>query len=508
VSVRKSFLIATRSLRRNRLQTLLTVLGMMIGVATVLAMIAIGSGAEKSITGQVRAAGMNVIVVSSGNYRMPQQWTSDGEAEEPTAWSPGETRAPLLSDGVLRYHATRGAMIRDGVAPRASIQFRLVQNSPADNPNQQFAQRGENQGGTGAATTLTLGDATAISGLQGVQAASGGVHDNASVTSSGATWITQMRGEQSSLPEIRRAWVMIHGRFFTADEDTGRAAVAVLGSIVSQRLFGDLDPVGHFVTVRGVHLHIIGVVASGSWMVPAASGDGQFDAVYLPVRAAQDLLGRPYLDTITVSTISTGEVTRLTKQIAAELRSRHRLGPTRPDDFTVASQAHAAIVRGGMRTDISRSMMGNADGLDKITLTQLSKTLEHASHTMAALLASIAAVSLVVGGIGIMNIMLLSVTERTREIGIRRSIGAQSSDVMQQFLLEAVILSVGGGLLGIAVGILGSLGIARLARWSTELSWIAIAVSFTISAAVGIIFGYYPARQASRVSPMTSLRYE
>jgi ABC-type antimicrobial peptide transport system permease subunit len=243
-------------------------------------------------------------------------------------------------------------------------------------------------------------------------------------------------------------------------------------------------------------------------MVPAASGDGQFDAIYIPIQTAQQLLSRDNLDTITLSTVSTGEVTRLTKLLAADLRLWHHLSSTTPDDFTVASQARTAIAKGGMRTDISRAMMGNADGLDKVTLSQLSKTLEHASRTMAVLLASIAAVSLVVGGIGIMNIMLLSVTERTREIGIRRAVGAQSSAVMQQFLLEAVILSVGGGLLGIAIGIAASAFVAQIVHWSTDISWLAIAASFAISAAVGIVFGYYPAQQASRVTPMTSLRYE
>jgi putative ABC transport system permease protein len=495
VSLRKSSLIAFRALRRNRLQTLLTVVGMTIGVGTVLAMIAVGSGAQRSITGQVRAAGMNIIVISSGNYRMPQQWTSQGEAEEPTAWSPGSDASEPLQDGIFRGS--------DSVPV-----LRRIQGNPKSNPIQDFAHGGENMGGLGAATTLTLADTDAIAAIRGVQATSGGVHENVTVTSTDAEWMTQMRGEQTSLPAIRRAWVMTHGRFSSEEENTRHASVVVLGSIASQRLFGDHDPVGEHVTLRGEVFKVIGTIASGSWMVPSAPGDGQFDAVYVPVRTAQQMLGRTYLDTVTVSTVSTGEVTRLTKEIASELRTRHHIAATAPDDFTVATQARSAIAKGGMRTDISRAMMGNADGLDKVTLAQLSKTLERASRTMTVLLASIAAVSLVVGGIGIMNIMLLSVTERTREIGIRRAVGAQSAEVMQQFLLEAFILSVGGGLLGIALGAGASLLVARLGHWSTELSWVAVAVSFTISAAVGILFGYYPARQASRMTPMTSLRHE
>jgi len=465
--VRENSTIALRSLRRNRLQTLLTIIGMMIGVGTVLAMIALGSGARRSIIAQVRAAGMNIIVVKSGNYRMPQQWTNQGDGEQPAGWS-----------------------------------------SPRDNPDLELARRGENSGGLGAAATLSLTDATAVAQLPGVEAVSGGVHDNVLLTAGKTNWLTQMRGEQPALPDIRRAWIITHGRFFSAGEDTQQESVAVLGDVASRHLFGDRNPVGERIMLRGTPFRIIGIIASGSWMVSSTDGDGQFDAVYIPVHTAQRILGRGSLDTLTVATVSTGEVARVSKLISAALRRRHALSDVAPDDFTVVSEARAAIARGGMRTDITRAMMGNADTLDEVTLEQLSKTLEHASRTMAVLLASTAAVSLLVGGIGIMNIMLLAVTERTREIGIRRAVGAQSAEVMQQFLLEAVILSVGGGVFGILLGAGISVLVARLVRWSTELSLLDIAVSFAISVAIGIIFGYYPARQASRVTPMTALRYE
>lgn len=502
--MRKSLLIALRALRRNRLQTALTALGMMIGVGTVLVMMAVGSGAERSITQQVRAAGMNIILVSSGNYRMPQQWTSQGEAEEPTAWHPDQGAStgptPKLEDGV--YHIVSAPRLR-------SIQG-LPPTDPASNPSHGYAGQAENMGGRGAATTLSLDDAAAIRTISGVEAASGGVHENVSVSweQGGAPVATQIRGEEATLPAIRRAWVLADGRFFSSAEDARGESVAVLGSVLSRGIFAERNPVGEKITIRGQSFRVVGVIASGSWMVPSAPGDGQFDAVYVPVRTAQRLLGRSFLDTVTVATESTGDVTRLSKSITSELRTLHRLSSRDPDDFTVASQARSAIAHGGMRTDISRAMMGNAGNLDKITLDQLGKTLEQASRTMTALLAATAAVSLLVGGIGIMNIMLLSVTERTREIGIRRAVGAQAAQLMQQFLMEAVVLSAGGGLLGVAFGVAASTVVARIVHWSTELSWVAIAISFGISAAVGIIFGFYPARQASRVSPMTSLRYE
>jgi putative ABC transport system permease protein len=477
---RNSIRIALQALRRNRLQTLLTVLGMTIGVATVLTMVALGSGAQAAIQNQVRAAGMNVIVVTSGNYRLEQQWTSQGESEEPAAYHP-DTQRPHLRPALFQ---------------------------PSANPQQQLAHQGEYAAGLGSATTLALADVDAIASLRGVQSASGGIAENASAQSGSNFWYTRLHGEGPDLPIIRRAWIFTHGRFFTPAEVSSSADVAVLGSVLAEKLFAAQNPVGRSLQLKDHAFKIIGVVASSTWMVPAASGDDQFDAVYIPVTTAQRLLARRSLATITISTASTGEVNRVTRSIQALLRQRHNLTPDQPDDFLVASQAHKSLARGGMRTDIARAVVGNVDNLDKVTLDQLGKALDRASRTMSALLASIASVSLLVGGIGIMNIMLLSVTERTREIGIRRAVGARSDDIMAQFLMEAVALSTAGGLLGILLGVAASLSITHLAQWSATISPGAIVLSFGISAAVGILFGFYPARQASRVTPMTSLRYE
>jgi ABC-type antimicrobial peptide transport system permease subunit len=249
------------------------------------------------------------------------------------------------------------------------------------------------------------------------------------------------------------------------------------------------------------------VIESSSWLVRAAPGDGQFDAVYLPLGAAQRLVGRSYLDTITVSAISAGDVTRLTTAISKELRRRHALDRRIASDFRVYSQADRVVAL-GLRGDLTKAMAANVASLDEVTLAQLSRTLETTGRTMSYLLASIAGVSLVVGGIGIMNVMMLAVTDRTREIGVRRAVGAQSSEVMQQFLIEAMMLSAGGGLLGIALGIGASALIGHMVHWAVELTWISIVETFAISAAIGILFGFYPARQAARVVPMTALRYE
>jgi putative ABC transport system permease protein len=501
MAVQRIIPIAIKALRRNKLQTVLTMTGMTIGVATVLTMIALGSGAQKAIQDQVRAAGMNVIIATSGNYRLKQQYMDDGEEpEEPAAYYPGGHSG----SGVESQAAHWGSAVWDRRVParlRPMFQAYVDPNSLARRP-------GDDEAGHGAAHTLTLADADEIRKLRGVQYVSAGVHENLNAKVGETTWFTRLHGDETSMPGIKRAWVFPHGRFFDAREEKNGENVAVLGSIVSEKLFGERDPVGETITLRGESFQIVGVIASSTWMVQAGQGDDQFDAIYIPITTMQRLMKRPYLDAITITTASTGDVTKVLKATKTLLRERHGITDAMPDDFIVTSQARKAMAKGGMRTDVLKSVVGNVDGLEKVTLDQLGKTLDQASRTMTALLASIAAVSLIVGGIGIMNIMLLSVTERTREIGIRRAVGARSGDVMLQFLFEAIGLSVAGGVIGILVGVVASHSISKYVQWSTSVSAVSVLISFGISAAVGIFFGYYPAREASRVTPMTSLRYE
>jgi putative ABC transport system permease protein len=253
---------------------------------------------------------------------------------------------------------------------------------------------------------------------------------------------------------------------------------------------------------------VIGVVTTKSWMVAPAPGDDQFDAVYVPFSTVHRLLNLAKLNDITITAASTGDVSRIMGDVTTLLRARHRITDEKPDDFTVTTQARQALAKGGLRPDVARAVVGNVSGLDKVTLEQLGRTLDRATRTMTALLAGIAAVSLVVGGIGIMNIMLLSVTERTREIGIRRAIGARARDIRAQFVLESVALSVVGGVLGVAVGLVAARSLSQYLRWSSTISPAAVAVSLAVAAAVGIFFGWYPARQAARLDPIQSLRYE
>ncbi|MDE1175318.1 MAG: ABC transporter permease [Edaphobacter sp.] len=487
MSLGNSYIIALKALRRNKMQTALTMLGMTIGVATVLTMIALGSGAQKAIQDQVKAAGMNMLVVTAGNYQAQREKPPDDAIEMGAVRNPEVNGHPHLQLALFHPEDDPFA-IHDHPTARQRL--------------------GDSEAGLGAAATLTIEDANAIRKINGVQYACEGIHENVHVADGDTRWFTRVHGDDSSLPNIRRAWSFVHGDFFSARQQRKNEQVVVLGNIVAAKLFGDVNPVGKTVTLWKQPFKIVGVVTSSSWMVTPESGDDQFDAVYIPVTTMQKLLNLSKLNDITVTTSSTGDVTRVSKTIVTLLRSRHKIGGNTPDDFTVASQASKALTKGGLRPDVASAVTGNAAGLEKVTLDQLGKTLDKSSKTMTALLASIATVSLIVGGIGIMNIMLLSVTERTREIGIRRAVGARATDVLLQFILESVTLSVVGGLLGILIGVVAAIAISHAVQWSTSISPLAVALSFGISAAVGIFFGYYPAREASRVAPLTSLRFE
>jgi putative ABC transport system permease protein len=486
-----------RALGKNKLQTALTTIGLTIGVATVLTMIALGSGAQSAIQDQVKAAGMNLIVITAGNYKVKTE-DDFGVVENARFRAPAAARPPF-----------RTALATPEDRPRLLRVFHPEDDPLEKHDHPTASQRlGDMEAGLGSAATLASSDAAAIRKLKGVQYVSEGVHENAHVTVGSKRWFTRLHGDDVSLPFIRRAWKFETGRFYTRKEEANADQVIVLGSVVSEKLFGDANSAGQMVKMWNQPFKVVGVVTSGSWLVAPAPGDDQFDAVYVPFTTIHRLLNLSKLNDITVTASSSGDVTRLSKAITELLRQRHKIGPAKPDDFTVTSQARQALAKGGMRPEVARSVVGNLDVLEKVTLEQLGKTLDRSSRTMTALLACIAAVSLLVGGIGIMNIMLLSVTERTKEIGIRRAIGARRRDVLLQFLMEATTLSIAGGLGGIAIGVATSIGIARWASWAATISLLSVALAFGVSAAVGIFFGYYPARQASEVAPMEALRYE
>jgi putative ABC transport system permease protein len=399
-----TLVVALKALSRNKMRTMLTMLGMIIGVGAVITMVALGKGAQSTIEEQVRAAGTNLITIYAGN----------------------------------------------------------------------FTQGGVRQGG-GMSTTLTAEDAEALRAVPGVQYVAAGVNARAQLIAGNQNWSSQIQGTDVELPLIR-SWPTKYGAFFTPQDVSSAQKVAVLGQTVSDNLFGpEVDPTGQIMRIKNQPFKVLGVMApKGS----TGFGDDQDDSVYVPYTTVQKKLqGIQHVQRIHVSAASpdTGPVSAA---ITETLRERHKLIGSDPDDFMVRTQEEMASVR-----------------------TQTTRT-------MTTLLAAIAGVSLLVGGIGIMNIMLVSVTERTREIGLRLAIGARGKDVLMQFLVEAIVLSLFGGLLGIAMGYALSAAAEEFLQWPTSIPVNAIGMAFGFAAATGVFFGFYPAKKAAGLDPIEALRFE
>ena len=449
--------IALRALGRNRMRTALTTLGVVIGVAAVIAMVALGNGAKSSMERTLKTTGTSIVQVTAGNF------TRGGESVNIAS-------------------------------------------------------------GLGAATSLTRADAAAIAGLPDVEHVAAELRARAWVEApQGARVFAPVLGTEPAAAAIH-GWTFLSGEPFAgADVDAARAAV-VLGRVLSARLFGDgVDPVGRQVTILGRPFTVAG------WM--RAVDPDQDEGAFVPVTTLGALTDRDYLQQITIGVSEAGVATRAADAITALLRQRHaksiattaarasgalgglqgpgatggRLGA--PDDFVVKTLAAQQITK-GLYTEVAAFALANMPKLDEASMEEMAGTLNRAGATMTALLASIAAISLVVGGIGIMNIMLVSVSERTREIGLRLAVGARRREVLLQFLVEAMTLSVLGGVVGIGAGIAAARGLTALMDWPTRLSAGAIVLAFTIAALVGIGFGYYPARRASQLDPIEALRRE
>jgi putative ABC transport system permease protein len=338
-----------------------------------------------------------------------------------------------------------------------------------------FNQGGVRQG-QGNASTLVPDDAAAIAQVPGVQYAAAGSNTRAQLIAGNQNWNTTIQGTDVDLPLIR-SWPTTMGAFFTPQDVATAAKVAVLGASVRDQLFGPgVDPTGEVIRVANHPFTVAGVMAVKG---QSSVGQDQDDVVFVPYSTVmKKMRGVTFIQQVTVSATSATGTSQTADAIASALRVRHKIQPGDPDDFMVRTMDEIASVR------------------------------KETTQTMTALLASIAGVSLLVGGIGIMNIMLVSVTERTREIGLRMAIGARGSDVLLQFLVEAVVLSLFGGCIGIALGYGLSQGLTFWLQWPTAISINAVAVAFGFAGATGVFFGFYPARKAAALDPIEALRFE
>jgi putative ABC transport system permease protein len=330
--------------------------------------------------------------------------------------------------------------------------------------------------GQGAVTTLTAADAAAIAAVPGVRGVSPGVSTRAQVVGPEGNWQTRVEGVGAAFADIR-AWDVSPGGFFT-EEDVERATrVVVLGAVVRDQVFGEgRDPVGELIRVNNQPFRVMGVLERKG---QSAFGQDQDDTILAPYTAVQKrLLGTTHLQNVLVAAARGTATSQLTARVTDVLRVRHQIRAGDTEDFSVRSPE------------------------------EMARVLSSTTDTMAYLLASVAAISLVVGGIGIMNIMLVSVTERTKEIGLRRALGAKRVDVLRQFVAEALSLSLAGGAMGVLLGIGSAYALSAALNWATAVSTVAIAMSFGFSAMVGVVFGYVPARRAAALMPTEALRYE
>ncbi|HKI78272.1 MAG TPA: ABC transporter permease [Ignavibacteriaceae bacterium] len=399
------FKAAIISIAKNKMRSLLTMLGIIIGVGAVLVMVAIGQGAQSQIESQINSLGTNLVIIYPGAAR------------------------------------TSGVSM-----------------------------------GAGSFTRLTLEDvdlvkknAVTVSGVSPV------IRTGAQLIGGSGNWNTGVYGVSPDYLEIR-AWNLASGDFFSETDVRAQNKVCVIGQTILKNLFADQDPVGQQLRIRNVPFKIIGVLTEKG---QNANGQDQDDVVLAPYTTVQyRLSGFRFIGQILCSALTAKTIPQTEEELSSLMRQSHKIQPGEDDDFTIRNQ-----------TDIAEAAQSTTD-------------------VLTTLLASIAGISLIVGGIGIMNIMLVSVTERTREIGIRMAIGARGSDILTQFLVEATLLSLGGGIIGIIIGIVATKLVNDLYGWYTSLSVLTMLISFGFSGLVGIFFGFYPARKAAALNPIDALHFE
>ncbi len=400
------FKVAMNALRRNKMRSFLTMLGIIIGVASVITMLAIGQGSKKSIEAQIASMGSNMLFVIPGSMRM-----------------------------------------------------------------------GGVQQGSAASQRLTIADMNAIrTGCDAIIAVSPEVRGSGQAVYSRSNWPTTIYGGNEDYLEIK-SWAIVSGRNFTAEEAKGSAKVCLIGRTVANELFGEgSDPTGEMVRFKNIPFRIIGLLKEKG---QNSFGMDQDDVLIAPYTTVQKrILAQTYIQSIQMSAINADASELAKQQVEEVLRRTHKLRENVANDFEIRSQE------------------------------ELATTMTSVTDILTILLGAIAGISLLVGGIGIMNIMYVSVTERTREIGLRMSIGGQGKDILLQFLMESIMLSVFGGLIGILIGFAASRVVGAITSWPISVMWSSIILSFAVCTVIGVFFGWYPARRASELDPIDALRYE